>query len=178
MGPTLQLANATYARIRSLAVRDAQLWATGIDIDRGYQQIVSECSSACRRLHTTTQLKQNSHRATDDIHNGSWRSRGLNAVPVHPTPRSVYGPNGSYPLIPGTQPAPAASGVRVTSVAAAVGADVGGWQFTVFNPGADALDLSGWKVQGPTAPPAGFKLPEGACVSECRHFLSSASIVF
>jgi hypothetical protein len=42
MGPTLQLANATYARIRSLAVRDAQLWATGIDIDRGYQQIVSE----------------------------------------------------------------------------------------------------------------------------------------
>ena len=42
----LQFANETYPAIRSLAFRDATKWNTGIDIDRGYRQIIKEYAPA------------------------------------------------------------------------------------------------------------------------------------
>ncbi len=39
---SMQMANDTHAAIRSLAARDARLWSTLIDVDRGHQQIITE----------------------------------------------------------------------------------------------------------------------------------------
>jgi hypothetical protein len=36
------MANATYPSIRPLAMRDAKFWQTGINIDEGYTQIITE----------------------------------------------------------------------------------------------------------------------------------------
>jgi hypothetical protein len=44
-----QMANATLATIRSLALRDAEAWKTGINVDRGYAQIINEFAPV--RLH-------------------------------------------------------------------------------------------------------------------------------
>jgi hypothetical protein len=38
----MQLANETLSRIEKLAQQDAELWHTGIDIQKGYRQITEE----------------------------------------------------------------------------------------------------------------------------------------
>ncbi|KAJ9525243.1 hypothetical protein QJQ45_020774, partial [Haematococcus lacustris] len=49
-----QMANATYAAIKRVADRDAALWQTGINIDNGYRQIITEFIPV--RYHTLTKL--------------------------------------------------------------------------------------------------------------------------
>lgn len=66
--------------------------------------------------------------------------------------RSVYGPGGSYPLLPGPQPPAAPGMLRITSVTAPGGTSkAGGAVVQITNPSTtDAIDMSDWALQGDT----------------------------
>ncbi|MEW5306997.1 MAG: hypothetical protein WDW36_009419 [Sanguina aurantia] len=111
-GRLFQITNATYTLIKPLADKDAKLWNSGINIDRGFQQLTTEFIPI-----RTEQLVG-----------------------------SLYGPNGTHPLLPTAQ-SPSAK------------ATIGHFEQSVAQPSqsylqinntdpVNALDVSGWYING------------------------------
>ncbi|KAG1667983.1 hypothetical protein FOA52_000627 [Chlamydomonas sp. UWO 241] len=127
-GVVAKMAEKMHASIKALAEDDAVLWASGIRVDLGYQQIATEFIPT--RIEQLTVYQQI---VTEFI---PTRIEQLT---------KMYGPGGDYPLLPDSQPADAKLTLGKLSLDPSPNG-ISTLQLT--NPQTYAVDVSGWNLTG------------------------------